>query len=933
MMKKIILFLSTIFIGLTFMISCSEDELTNYKDLKLSANSLSIKQHETKTIKILSGNGGYKLTPNDKIKTEIKNNIISITGKEEGVAKITLTDSKREKQLITVTVQISDMDFGKIKDVVLKKDSSKEIPFEGGSGEYEIKSSKKEVATAVVKDGKLVVTGKGQGTAMITIVDKKTKKEKSIMVEVTLTSPDVAVDKTEVTIEKGGKDVVEITTGSGKYEVKSSKEEIATAELKAGTVVIKGLKKGTAYITVTDKATDKKATIKVTVSVDALVVNKEKIAIKQGEKETVTIKAGSGKYTVVSKTPAVATVKYTEGKDEFEITGVKAGDAEVVVTDTEANASKTIVVKVTLDPLKLTEKAVTLGKGSKSTVVATGGFGNITVASKDKAIATATKDGRKVIITGVKKGETKVIITDEAGQKKEINVTVSVDEFALLETETEITLRKEDVKELHIVKGSGNYKVNSNNTAVATVVLEGTTVKITGVEGNKYTAKTAKITITDTEANESKEITVKVFKKLSLGRKVIDDIKQGDYRNTQVVEGDREHITVTIDNEEIASYEIVEVNGFPEIKFTGLKPGTTFATVTDGSEIEKIVAITVKAIDPVKIVDLMTQQEVSNTEITVGGEPGIFTLQDGSDQYKISYNPENQDIVSAEIEYGSLTVMGLKGGMVTLIITDTISGHEATLQITSIGIPLSTENAPFRNPKYIAGPKTIGTVTVEGTFEVKPDAKFGVYISGGTKPYEYSFEPNNNLVSFNEITEEGLAKFNVGSTQGTTILKISTADGSSKYYEIVVNVPLTVEVDSDGVVRRKSDGTEISGDIVLPNNAKTIPSNDDEFTPFQDNQEIVSIDFGGVTSIGKMSVKSATGLTTVKLRNVTNIGMAAFFNCTSLSNVYCYMTTPPSLAPMAFKNVTAVLHVPTGTKQAYIDAGFTTFSDIVEDAN
>lgn len=86
----------------------------------------------------------------------------------------------------------------------------------------------------------------------------------------------------------------------------------------------------------------------------------------------------------------------------------------------------------------------------------------------------------------------------------------------------------------------------------------------------------------------------------------------------------------------------------------------------------------------------------------------------------------------------------------------------------------------------------------------------------------------------------------------------------------------------------------------------------------------------GVTSIGFEAFNYHTSLTEIVIpASVSSIGDRAFCYCTHLSKVVCKRETPATLGIVPFANVSQAynkckLYVPMGTKQAYIDAGWTT---------
>lgn len=102
-----------------------------------------------------------------------------------------------------------------------------------------------------------------------------------------------------------------------------------------------------------------------------------------------------------------------------------------------------------------------------------------------------------------------------------------------------------------------------------------------------------------------------------------------------------------------------------------------------------------------------------------------------------------------------------------------------------------------------------------------------------------------------------------------------------------------------------------------------------------DNKNYTSVD-------GVLYTKSMTNLmqcpggktgTCVIPNSVTTIDNYAFFRCSGLENIYCKMTTPPTITINTFYDCyNATLHVPEGSVNAYEKAQFwSSFKNIVED--
>ncbi len=961
-MKKVFLFLSTILVGLAFITSCSEDDSIEIKKLELSVNDITLDEGQTKEIKALTGNGDYKVSPNDILKATAKGRIISITGIKEGKANIKVTDAKGQTQNISVTINklIHDISFGNLNDFSLPINTSKKFSFTGGSGDFDVKSVKEDIATAKIVNGKLVITAKNAGATVITITDKKTKKTKSFPVTITATIADIAVKTKQITILKNNKEVIEITAGSGKYTATPTATDIVKADIKGNVVELKGLKKGETKVTIKDTQTQKETTINVTVSVDALVINKATTTIKKGSKENVTITAGSGKYTIVSENPQIATVEYTNGEKLFNIVAVAKGETKITVTDTEANTSKEVNVTVTINPLTLNQTEVTIEKSKTATIVVTSSSGEFTAVPTDENIATLTKNDKNIVITGVKNGTTEITVTDADNQKQVINVTVAVEALTLAETETEFDLTEGKSLDLHIIKGSGHYEITGTTPQILEATLNGNTIKINSKfnsDGKLYEATPHNITITDTETKVKKDITINVFKKLSLAR-LKDKVMQGEIVQIFINSGDLTKIELDNKDKAIADAVIQQstqanYGHLKEVKITTKKPGVATIIVKENdSDVEKTIVIEVEKAPALKVLDF-NYSEITNITLSVGEDQQAPITIEGSNQYDITFAEPLAEIVG-ETSGGFLQLNPLKGGITTMTITDRVTGDSKTINLTIKAAPFSftyfKDGNEIQPDEYDTDETPWFNVKVGDIIKIKVSGGSGegymiVTEGGETTAVEYSSGVTDKLINVADSEGNFYVDVKMLAVASQMYFNIKDSDGNkAKYFgfkitqdkkneETTENKNYTdVTLLDDGTVRRKTFDEKYSGDIILSPDAKIIRN--DEWTLFNGNKNISSIDFGGVTTIEPMSLMGCTGLTSIILRNVTKVGRAAFFNNKNLKDVYCHMTTPTKLQGVAFKNIhpDAVLHIPSGTKQKYIEASYGDyFTNIVEE--
>ncbi len=427
-----------------------------------------------------------------------------------------------------------------------------------------------------------------------------------------------------------------------------------------------------------------------------LKLTENQLSILLEETKEVKITDGNGGYIVKSSDDNVAKAILKE--NVISVEGKNEGNVTLTVTDAKSKTA-TIEVKVSAKELSVKETEITLNKNETKEVEIISGYGNYTTTSSDENVATVKVENNKIVITGVKKGNTIITITDTKTKKKTtINVEVTIADLDISEIDSDIILVEQEEKNIQIKAGSGSYEIVSNeNSNVATVELNGTEIKIKGLEGETLTSKSTVITVRDKESGKEKKFTVKVFKKLSIGKKVMT-ITEGGYDTTPIVSGNLEGITFEISNPEVATAEKSKgVYGGNEIKVTAKKAGTTVITVKDGKGTEEV-NVTVNKAPDLEIVDVMGMSGqvvydngIVNMVVNPNDNATGMVMIKGSGQYEITGNNttilsigEVQDLYSDN--QSSFDIGAVSEGEVTITITDKVTqqSKKLTFKITKI---------------------------------------------------------------------------------------------------------------------------------------------------------------------------------------------------------------------------------------------------------
>ncbi len=269
-------------------------------------------------------------------------------------------------------------------------------------------------------------------------------------------------------------------------------------------------------------------------SYSEITVDKNEVFI-QADSDTptaeVNILNGNGNYkiTVADENIATASLEGTH----ITFTGIKNGSTTATVMDwTKHSTVITLKVKEDFD-LKLDKSELIMIKDVTAPQVVSimSGNGGYQVESSLPEVAAAeltTED--KVQITALTVGIADITVTDADGKKATVKVTVA-DGMLELEDVSGRIWGIGETSTLDILSGNGEYKVASDNEAVATAEIIENTVSVTGhAEGE------ANITVTD-KMGLTATATIKVRVGPSLETTVIDKLWIGEDQEIAILGG------------------------------------------------------------------------------------------------------------------------------------------------------------------------------------------------------------------------------------------------------------------------------------------------------------------------------------------------------------------------------------------------------------
>lgn len=383
-------------------------------------------------------------------------------------------------------------------------------------------SSDVKVATVTVDEasGKVTVTAVGAGTATVTVVSvaDSTKTAACIVTVTAAQKPVITLDRSELALEKD-KEATLTATVTG---VDADKQAVTFSSSDTTVVTVdkdgklKGLKAGTAIITVTlngyKDVEPAKCTVTVTEDTRTLTLSATTLSAVVGVNQDIKATIGnsvagaviSGEITAKSDNETVATVtvgKTENGAATITVTPKAAGTAKITVGIKESDgtqAALTQVLTVTVGTGTITLNKTTVGvlagaAGELSaTVNSTNTNAKITVTSSNDKVATTTASGTvadgkttiKIVVTGVAAGTATITVKHTDGGTATFTVRVNSKDTKLVSA---------DNKQLFVLR-DGKYVeatyADYYNTAVTTFYVKTQTVmKYTGwqtINGKLY---------------------------------------------------------------------------------------------------------------------------------------------------------------------------------------------------------------------------------------------------------------------------------------------------------------------------------------------------------------------------------------------------------------------------------------------------------------
>ncbi|AMD84105.1 hypothetical protein SAMN05444369_10867 [Capnocytophaga haemolytica] len=233
--------------------SC-EKSADNGFDLRLEKAGVNVSLNATETVRILSGNGGYRIKMDDKYKQYVEATISGTTvvleGKAEGEAILFVYDAIGKSAKLQAVVQKNELRLSKTEVRFTATGTTATVEISGGTESYTVSTSDATVAQATVSGSTVSLTALKWGTATVTVTDVHTAQQQTIAVTVQEETLTFSLPAVELAV--GATQTLTITSGTASYTLSGFDRGVATATVSGTVISITGVATGTTTLTVTD---------------------------------------------------------------------------------------------------------------------------------------------------------------------------------------------------------------------------------------------------------------------------------------------------------------------------------------------------------------------------------------------------------------------------------------------------------------------------------------------------------------------------------------------------------------------------------------------------------------------------------------------------------------------------------------------------------
>ena len=451
-----------------------------------------------------------------------------------------------------------------------------------------------------------------------------------------------------------------------------------------------------------------------------LVINPTEVTLFVDEVKQLDIVSGNDDYDLEREesTKEIAFIGITNNQKTLGIRGKKVGAFKATIIDKITREKVEISITV-LNPFTLSPNQLTLSVGQTKEVIIDGN-GDYEIPSNAHATLSLSGDKKKLIVKGIKEGDTKVVIKDKkANLSATLSIKVNAENVAPPPTDTvkefslstsQLTLKIEEQKILTL-QGNEDYEIGSSPIAQLSLSADKKTLTVKALKAGEATIK-----IKDKKANKELPLHITVLKAFTLSPTEVSVTTGGITIVTIEGNGDYEiptnaHVTLTLSSDK------------KKLTVKGLLVGNTQVVIKD-KKASQLASLNIKVTAPAPTLKDFSLSE-SQLSLKVNEEKTL-TLQ-GNEDYEIGASQIAQLTLSADKK--TLTVKAIKAGEETVKIKDKKANKELPLHITVLkAFTLSPSEV-----SVVIGEKATITIEGNGDYELPSETHVSLSLSSDKK--------------------------------------------------------------------------------------------------------------------------------------------------------------------------------------------------------
>ena len=516
-----------------------------------------------------------------------------------------------------------------------------------------------------------------------------------------------------------------------------------------------------------------------------LVINPTAVTLFVDEVKQLDIVSGNDDYDLEREesTKEIAFIGITNNQKTLGIRGKKVGAFKATIIDKITREKVEISITV-LNPFTLSPNQLTLSVGQTKEVIIDGN-GDYEIPSNAHATLSLSGDKKKLIVKGIKEGDTKVVIKDKkANLSATLSIKVNAENVAPPPTDTvkefslstsQLTLKIEEQKILTL-QGNEDYEIGSSPIAQLSLSADKKTLTIKALKAGEATIK-----IKDKKANKELPLHITVLKAFSLspsevsvttgGITIVNIEGNGDYEIPT-----NAHVTLTLSGDK------------KKLTVKGVLVGNTQVVIKD-KKANQLASLNIRVTAPAPTIKEFSLSE-SQLSLKVNEEKTL-TLQ-GNEDYEIGASQIAQLTLGGDKK--TLTVKAIKAGEETINIKDKKTNKELPLHITVL-------KAFMLSPSEVSvttGGITIVTIEGNGDYEIPTNAHVTLTLSGDKKKLTVKgVLVGNTQVVIKDKKANQLASLNIKVTAPAPTIKEFSLSESQLSLKVNEEKTLTLQGNED----------------------------------------------------------------------------------------------------------------------------------------